>query len=137
MVSGSPPFFRASPNHTVPTGLSGVPPSGRRGPDNRAMDVSFLGLGLIGGSIARALADARDRGEDLRLRAWSPTGRGPALALRDGVLDAVADEAAQAIDGADLVVLAGPPQSAIAALSELAPGGSLGAALGRVARALR
>lgn len=69
----------------------------------------MLGLGLIGGSIARALAANRGSGEVHRVTAWTPAGEGPRLALAAGVIDAVAGDPAGAVAGADLVVLAGPP----------------------------
>lgn len=88
------------------------------------MHVAMLGFGLIGGSIARALA--RDAG-DWRVAAWTPTGRGPADALADGVIAAAAATPEAALQGAELVVLAAPPTTCIALLDELA--GSWGAAL--------
>lgn len=69
------------------------------------MHVAILGLGLIGGSIGRALAGA---GDDWMVRAWSPSGDGPRLAERDGILTAASAPEA-ALEGAELVVLAGPP----------------------------
>ncbi|HEV2006980.1 MAG TPA: hypothetical protein VGQ85_10230, partial [Candidatus Limnocylindrales bacterium] len=68
--------------------------------------IAFLGLGLIGGSIASALRGASGRS---RLVAWTPSGRGPGDALRLGLIDEVAPTAEAAIRGAGLVVLAGPP----------------------------
>ena len=79
--------------------------------------IAFLGLGLIGGSIALAL---REAGSKARLVAWTPAGAGPAEGLRRGLIDKVASSAAAAIDGAGLVILAGPPRSIVAALHELA-----------------
>ncbi len=73
------------------------------------MHVALLGLGLIGGSIARALAADREAGEPHRVTAWTPTGEGPRQALAAGVIDAIAPDPAAALAGADLVVLAGPP----------------------------
>ena len=78
--------------------------------------IAFLGFGLIGGSIAAAL---RDAGAHAHLVAWSPTGKGPAEGLRRGLLDEAAG-AAEAIDGAQLIVLAGPPLAIVAGLDELA-----------------
>lgn len=86
--------------------------------------IAFLGLGLIGGSIAMALrAHARTVGpasRPLQLRAWSPDGHGPSAALASGLIDAAAREAAAALDGAELVILAGPPLAIVAQLDELA-----------------
>jgi prephenate dehydrogenase len=69
------------------------------------MRIAFLGLGLVGGSIARAL---RRSPEELELVAWTPDGAGPRAAARAGVVDGVTLDPAEAIDGAGLVVLAGP-----------------------------
>jgi prephenate dehydrogenase len=73
------------------------------------MHVALLGLGLIGGSIARALDADRGSGEIQRVTAWTPSGEGPRRALAAGVIDAVAGDPATALAGADLVVLAAPP----------------------------
>jgi len=82
------------------------------------MLVAFLGFGLIGGSIARAL---RGTGgwREARLVAWTPSGTGPDRAVADGVLDAVAHSAVGAIDGADLIVLAAPPLDCLRLLDGL------------------
>ena len=87
-------------------------------PDNRPMRVAFLGLGLIGGSVARALRDNAASGDD-ELVGWSPSGEGPRQALAAGVLDAVAADPAIAVEGAGLVVLAGPPLACIALVERL------------------
>lgn len=88
------------------------------------MKVALLGLGLIGGSVALAL---RARGPvppagSLVISAWSPGGAGPLAALRDGVIDEAAATAPIAIDGADLVILAGPAPACLAMLDDLADG---------------
>jgi len=77
--------------------------------------VAFLGLGQIGGSIARAASVA---GFATRITAWSPTGSGPRAAAADGI--AAAATAADAIRGADLIVLAAPPHDCLALLDALA-----------------
>ena len=87
--------------------------------------IAFLGLGLIGGSIASAL---RAAGAQSRLVAWTPSGRGPADALRLGLIDEAASTPEAAIRGAGLVVLAGPPLAVLEQIDALA--GALGAALG-------
>ena len=79
--------------------------------------IAFLGLGLIGGSIALALRGAGYRG---RMTAWTPNGGGPAAAVRAGAIDRAADTAAAAIEDAGLVILAGPPMAILAALDSLA-----------------
>lgn len=86
--------------------------------------IAFLGFGLIGGSIASAL---RAGGAASELVAWTPAGRGPAEGLVTGLLDRVAPTAAEALAGAGLVILAGPPLAVLATLDDL--GGSLRAAI--------
>ena len=51
-------------------------------PDNRPMRVAFLGLGLIGGSVARAVRGAQAVGG--RRPAWTPSRRRAAAALAAG-----------------------------------------------------
>ena len=85
------------------------------------MRVALLGFGLIGGSIARALHVRRGEASDTAsVSAWSPSGEGPAIAARDGVIDIAAPDPAAAIDGADLIVLAGPATVGLAQLDALA-----------------
>jgi prephenate dehydrogenase len=91
------------------------------------MRVAILGFGLIGGSIARALTDAADRSA-WSVTAWSPTGVGPRRATADGVIEAAAPSPAEAIDGAQLVLVAAPPTATIELLGRL--GGGLRPALG-------
>ncbi len=81
------------------------------------MLIAFLGLGLIGGSIARAVREAGPSA--VRLVAWTPSRQGPDLALADGVLDAVATSPAEAIADADLIVLAAPPLDCLSLLDGL------------------
>jgi prephenate dehydrogenase len=85
------------------------------------MRIALLGLGLIGGSIARAVHARRANGpDDTTIIAWSPSGAGPEAAVRDGVIDGVARAQREAISGADLIVLAGPATACLAQLDELA-----------------
>jgi prephenate dehydrogenase len=79
--------------------------------------IAFLGLGLIGGSITSAL---RAAGARSRLVAWTPSGRGPADALRRGFIDEAAPTAEAAIREAGLVVLASPPLAVLEQLDALA-----------------
>ena len=83
---------------------------------SRSDRIAFLGFGLIGGSIASAL---RGAGSTARLAAWTPTGAGPAEGVRLGLLDAAAPDAAGAIEGADLVIIAGPPLAILDAIGDL------------------
>ncbi len=52
--------------------------------------------------------------------AWTPRGAGPDAAVRAGVVDRVARDLLDAIDGANLVVLAGPPLACLDLLVQLA-----------------
>ena len=82
----------------------------------------MLGLGLIGGSVVRALRDpARGAGSEAwSIAAWTPHGRGPAAAFADGLIDLAALSPEAAIEGADLVVLAGPAPDCLEQLDEVA-----------------
>jgi prephenate dehydrogenase len=82
------------------------------------MRVAFLGLGLIGGSVARALRGAASMA-DAELVAWTPAGRGPREAVDAGAIDAAAGWPEAAIEGAALVVLAGPPLACVDMLASL------------------
>jgi prephenate dehydrogenase len=81
------------------------------------MRLAFLGFGLIGGSIARAV---RSAGLDDGMSAWTPSGTGPAEALAAGVIDVAAGSPAEALSGADLVILAAPVPECLALLDDLA-----------------
>jgi prephenate dehydrogenase len=72
--------------------------------------IAFVGFGLIGGSVAMAL---RAAGSTAHLAASSPAGNGPAEGLRLGLLDEAPRNVAALLDGAGLVILAGPPMSVI------------------------
>ena len=80
------------------------------------MRVAILGVGLIGGSIARAALAA-----GMSVRGWTPSGRGPRDATADGV-EAAASLAA-AVRDIDLVVIAAPPLASIELLARLAATG--------------
>ncbi|MEE8146399.1 MAG: prephenate dehydrogenase/arogenate dehydrogenase family protein [Longimicrobiales bacterium] len=67
--------------------------------------VGIVGLGLIGGSLARALR-ALDDGP--RIVAFNRNREDAERALADGSIDAVADTAVEAVAGQDLVVYATP-----------------------------
>ncbi len=83
------------------------------------MHIGFLGFGLIGGSIARAVR-ADPEHASWTMTAWSPTGDGPRRAVADGTLSAWAEAPMAAIAQADLVVLAGPPTACLGSLDGLA-----------------
>ena len=79
--------------------------------------IAFLGLGLIGGSIAAALREAGFAGE---LVAWTPRGSGPGEGVRRGIVDEAAPDAGAALQGAELVILAGPPLEMLGTIKPLA-----------------
>lgn len=72
------------------------------------MRIALLGLGLIGGSIARAV-----RPYGWPVVAWTPSGEGPRQALAAGVIEAVAAAPVEAVSGADLVILAAPASACL------------------------
>ncbi len=84
-----------------------------------SMHVAMLGFGLIGGSIARALA-VSDQATAWRVTAWTPSGEGPRAAAGEGTIAAAAVTPQAAIRGADLIVLAASPTACIALLDDLA-----------------
>jgi len=94
------------------------------------MRLVLLGLGLVGGSIARAIRSREGAGtpgpasEPHSIVAWTPDGRGPRAALQAGVIDVAARSLEEAVDGASLVILAGPPDACLVLLGDLAAGRS-------------
>lgn len=85
------------------------------------MKVAILGLGLVGGSLARTLAH---RCPDWDLRGYS-LDDGVAMALRAGLALQAADGLQEAVRGADLAVVAVPPSSTpevVAACLDADPG---------------
>lgn len=80
--------------------------------------LAILGFGLIGGSIARALASASPG--SWHVVAWSRSPDGPAAAAADGVATA-ADSREDAIVEADLVVLAASPLANLELVASLGP----------------
>ncbi|MDQ5908426.1 MAG: prephenate dehydrogenase [Pseudomonadota bacterium] len=78
----------------------------------------IIGVGLIGGSLARALREAGEVGEVIGC------GRGEAnlqAAVRLGVIDRYVTDPAQAVTGADVVLLAVPLGAMAAVLRVIAP----------------
>lgn len=88
-----------------------------------APHVAVVGLGLIGGSLARAL---RSTGAARRVTAFDADARARRLGVELGVVDAAPESAAAAVAGADIVVLAVPvlrtAEALRACLGSLAPG---------------
>jgi prephenate dehydrogenase len=83
------------------------------------MQIAFLGFGLIGGSIARAVR-ANPETKDWTMAAWSPSGEGPRKAAADLVIDVAGAKAEGILRDADLIVLAGPATSALPLIDRLA-----------------
>ena len=80
--------------------------------------LGLIGCGLMGGSFALAL---RRAGLVERVVGFSASERSRARAQALGVIDAVADSAAQAARGADLVLLAVPVGATQSTLQAIAP----------------
>ena len=65
------------------------------------MRIAIIGLGLIGGSIARRLRGFKDS----QIGAYNRSKEALDLALRDGVIDEGYTDAREAFSGADLIIL--------------------------------
>jgi prephenate dehydrogenase len=83
------------------------------------MRISILGFGLIGGSIARALHARADAGR-WEITAWSRSPAPVEQAVADGALASAAATIEQALDGAELVILAAPPLVCLELVDRLA-----------------
>ena len=83
------------------------------------MRIAFLGLGLIGGSVAKAVRSAPVYG-GATIVAWTPSGAGPAAARAAGTVDEAARGPEQAVRDADLVILAAPPLACVELVRALA-----------------
>ncbi len=70
------------------------------------MKLAVIGLGLIGGSLARALRAGRAAG--LTVTGFDTDARQMRLAMDLGVVDETSDTAARAVSGADIIVVAVP-----------------------------
>lgn len=70
------------------------------------MKISIIGLGLIGGSIARRLRSFRD----CTIAAYNRTRESLDLALADGVIDEAYNTPGEAMAGADLIIMCLYPQ---------------------------
>jgi cyclohexadieny/prephenate dehydrogenase len=80
--------------------------------------VALIGLGLIASSMAHAI---RRGGLAREITGYARTAETRATALEIGFVDRVADTAAQAVQGADLVVLAVPVGAMGAIAAEIGP----------------
>ena len=81
--------------------------------------IALVGIGLIGSSLAQAI---RARGLARTLVATSRTPETRARAAALGIVDAVIEDGAEAVAGADLVVLAVPVGATGEAARAIAPG---------------
>lgn len=86
--------------------------------------VALIGLGLIAGSMAHAL---RDNGLAAEITGYARSPQTRATAAEIGLVDHVTDSAADAVKGADLVVLAVPVGAMGEVAEEIAPHLSPGA----------
>jgi prephenate dehydrogenase len=93
-------------------------------------NVAILGLGVMGGSLARALCGLIDRP---RVRGWSPEADERSAAMAAGALDEAPGTWQEAVRGADLVVLAAPLGASCAALAQVAAAAPADATLTDVA----
>jgi prephenate dehydrogenase len=101
----------------------------------RPSRLGVLGLGAIGGSIAR---QAKRAGVPAVV-GWSPEPGERAAAIQQGALDDAPARPADAVRGADLVVLAAPPTANLTLLESIAPHlapGALVTDVGSVKRAI-
>ncbi|MGH8460904.1 MAG: prephenate dehydrogenase [Stenotrophobium sp.] len=81
--------------------------------------LAVIGLGLIGGSLAR---DLRAAGKVQSISGFDPDGQQVDAALRLGVIDSAGKNAADAVRDADMVVVSVPVLHTADALRELLPG---------------
>jgi prephenate dehydrogenase len=88
------------------------------GDHNGRVRVSIVGFGLIGGSIARALRERPGDGQ-WQIVAWSRSPAPVEKAIADGAVDVAASTLAEAIPGADIVILAAPPLTCLELLDEI------------------
>jgi prephenate dehydrogenase len=79
--------------------------------------VAVLGLGVIGGSLARVLAE---RSRSTTVIGWSPSLGERSQALEEGVVRAAPTAWEEAVDEAELVVLAMPLEACLQVLPEMA-----------------
>jgi prephenate dehydrogenase len=92
--------------------------------------VAILGLGAMGGSLARALSGP-DR--DVRVSGWSPRAEERAAALEAGALSAAPGDWREAVGDVELVVLAAPLAASCELVAGVADAMAPGATLSDVA----
>ncbi|MBM4184755.1 MAG: prephenate dehydrogenase [Gemmatimonadetes bacterium] len=92
--------------------------------------VAILGLGVMGGSLARALTSLGDKP---RVTGWSPSAEERAQAVAARALDAAPAAWEDAVRGADLIILAAPLAASCAMLAPVARAAPADATLSDVA----
>jgi len=106
----------------------------------RPQTLGLIGLGAIGGSIARQVKQQGNRGGDgITVIGWSPEPAERALAAQQGALDDAPPRATDVARVADLLILAAPPAANIAQLDALIPhlkSGAVVTDVGSVKRAI-
>lgn len=85
---------------------------------NWSVRVSIIGLGLIGGSIARALHERAGPGQ-WHVTVWSRSAAPVRQALADGAVDAAAATLEEAVRNAEIVILAAPPLTCLDLVDQL------------------
>ncbi len=80
--------------------------------------ITILALGLIGGSLAKAV---KDNGFANEVVAWGPREASLKKGLQLGVIDRYSLDLAEAVAGADIVVIATPTRIAETMFGQLAP----------------
>ena len=86
----------------------------------RPQTLGLIGLGAIGGSIARQVKN-QEPGDGIRVIGWSPEPAERALAAQEGALDDAPARPADVARMADLLILAAPPAANLAQLAALHP----------------
>ena len=88
----------------------------------RPQTLGLIGLGAIGGSIARQVKHPRPgRADGISVVGWSPDPTERAIAAQQGALDDAPARAADVARLADLLILAAPPAANLAQLEALIP----------------
>src|SRR3989442_9573009 len=86
----------------------------------RPQPLGLIGLGAIGGSIARQVKQP-GRGDGIAVVGWSPEPAERALAAQEGALDDAPARATDVARLADLLILAAPPAANLGQLEALIP----------------
>lgn len=82
------------------------------------MKIAFIGLGLIGGSIAMAI---REKNPDARIVAYNRSSRPLVQAMMDGIIDVATSEIDESFKDCDYIFLCAPVQTNISFLSKIKP----------------